>query len=152
MHREATRINEKMAQKHGDAGERNCKTQFDRCMKTAKSSPRAYFTEYEYEGSVACQSEASYEGDVVRWNESVDRDEGITAYGGTIVGVSNSSEDEDLVGLLGRYGDLEVCTRDEARERCLGKGLGDVRVVSERDLIGRHLGHLWRDAEAKRNA
>ena len=86
------------------------------------------------------------------WNESRDHDEGITAYGGTTVGVSDSSEDEDLVGLLGRYGDLEVCTRDEAKERSLSHGLGDVKVVSERELINRRLGHLWRDAEAKRNA
>ena len=99
---------------------------------------------------MACQSETSYEADVVRWNESADRDEGITAYRGATIGASDSSEDEDLIGLLGRYGDLEVCTRDEAKER--SRGWGDVKVVGKKEPINRHLGHLWRDAEAKRNA
>jgi hypothetical protein len=152
MHREATRINEKLAQRYGAAGERNCKSQYDRCMETAKSSPRAYFTEHEDGGSVICQSKTSYEENVMRWNASRDHDEGISAFGGTTVGVSDSSEDEDLIGMIGVDGDLEVCTRDEAKERSVRGGLGSVQVVSERELNNKHLGHLWRVAEAKRKA
>jgi hypothetical protein len=149
MHREATRINEKISQRYGAVGEKNCKANYDRCMETAKSSPRAYFTEHEDGGSVVCQSETSYEGDVMRWNACGDFDRGINAYGGATIGASDSDDDQDVVGLLGRGGEFEVCTREQAKERMVLGCLGDVQVVSQRDLENKG---LWTEREGKRKA
>ena len=70
----------------------------------------------------------------MRWNACGDFDRGINAYLVVTIGASDSDDDEDMVGLLERDGEFEVCTCEQAKERMVLGCLGDVQVVSQRYL------------------